>query len=225
MRPKRALPAFLAVGLIAAGQLVTAQTAAAAVSCTVDYSVTSQWDTGFGASVTIKNPGTDVINGWNLTWTFPDGQKITQLWNGTYTQTNAAVSVRNMSYNGTIPAAGSVNFGFNGSKGSANRAPADFAVNGTSCVGPNTAPTVSLTSPANNSNYTVGQAIPFAATASDADGTISKVEFYSGTTLLGTDTTAPYTFSWTGAAAGQYSVAAKAYDDKGASTISSPAAV
>ncbi|MEV4313687.1 glycoside hydrolase family 48 protein [Actinocrispum sp. NPDC049592] len=225
MRPKRALPAFVAVGLIAASQPAVAQPAVLAVSCTVDYSVTSQWDTGFGASVTIKNVGTDAINGWTLTWTFQDGQRITQLWNGVPSQNGASVSVRNVDWNANIPANGSAAFGFNGSKGSANRAPTDFAVNGTACVGPNKAPTVALTSPANNSSYTVGQAIPFAATASDSDGTISKVEFYNGTTLLGTDTSAPYQFSWTGAAAGQYSVSAKAYDDKGASSISSPAAV
>jgi len=225
MRPKRALTAFAAAGLMVAAQVAAAQPAAAAVSCTVDYSVTSQWDTGFGASVTIKNAGSDPINGWNLGWAYVDGQKITQLWNGTYTQTGATVSVRNLNWNANIPAAGSVNFGFNGSKGSANRAPTDFSVNGTACVGPNVAPTVSLTSPANNASYTIGQAIPFAANAADPDGTISKVEFYQGTTLLGTDTSAPYQYSWTGAAAGQYSLAAKAYDNKGASTISSPVAV
>jgi hypothetical protein len=225
MRPKRALPAFVSAGLIVASQLVAAQPAAAAVACTVDYSVTSQWDTGFGANVTIKNAGTEAINGWNLTWTFADGQRITQLWNGTYSQNTAAVSVRNVDWNANIPVNGSAAFGFNGSKGSANRAPTDFAVNGAACLGPNKAPTVALTSPANNSSYSLGQAIPFAATASDSDGTISKVEFYAGTTLVGTDTSAPYQASWTGAAAGQYSVSAKAYDDKGASTVSSPVAV
>jgi glycosyl hydrolase family 48/cellulose binding protein with CBM2 domain/Big-like domain-containing protein len=225
MRPRRALPAFVAAGLIAASQLVAAQPAVQAVSCSVDYSITNQWDTGFGASVTVKNVGTDPINGWNLTWTFPDGQGISQLWNGVPSQNGASVSVRNVDWNANIPAAGSANFGFNGTHGSANRPPTGFAVNGMACVGPNVAPTVSLTSPANNSSYTVGQAIALAATAADSDGTISKVEFYAGTTLLGTDTSAPYQFSWTGAAAGQFSLSAKAYDDKGASTISTPVAV
>jgi hypothetical protein len=225
MRLRRALPALVAAALMTASNLAAAQPAIAAVSCTVDYSVTNEWDVGFGANVTIRNVGTDSIDGWNLTWTFPDGQRVTQLWNGTFTQTNAAVSVRNLDYNRLIPAAGNVQFGFNGSKGATNRPPTDFAVNGVACVGPNKAPTVQLTSPADNSSYTVPATIPLAATASDTDGTIAKVEFYADTTLLGTDTTAPYQFSWTGAAAGQYSVTAKAYDDKGASTVSTPIAV
>ncbi|KAA2252241.1 cellulose 1,4-beta-cellobiosidase [Solihabitans fulvus] len=226
MRFRRVLPAFVAAGLIAVGQLAAAQPAApAALSCSVDYALTNQWDTGFGANVTIKNVGSAAINGWTLAWTFPDGQRITQLWNGVPTQNGAAVSVRNADWNANIPAAGSVQFGFNGSKGSANRAPTDFAVNGTTCVGPNVPPTVSLTSPANNSSYTLGSAIPLAANASDSDGTVSKVEFYAGTTLVGTAASAPYQYSWTGAGAGQYSLSAKAYDDKGASTISAPVAV
>ncbi|RSM73051.1 cellulose 1,4-beta-cellobiosidase [Kibdelosporangium aridum] len=225
MRRRRALPALVAVGLIAGTMTVAAQPAAAAVSCTVEYSVTNEWNTGFGAAVTIKNVGTDPIDGWDLTWTFPDNQRITQLWQATPNLNGPAVSVRNAPYNRAVPAAGQVQFGFNGSKSGANRKPTDFAVNGTACVGPNTAPAVQLTSPADNSSHPAQTAIPLAATATDADGTISKVEFYAGTTLLGTDTSSPYQHSWTGAAPGQYSVTARAYDDKGASTISNPVAV
>jgi hypothetical protein len=225
MRPRRALPALVAAALVATTPAAVAQPAVLAVSCTVEYSLTNEWSTGFGANVTLKNVGTDPIDGWNLTWTFLDGQRVTQLWNGVPTQTNAAVSVRNADYNRVVPAAGSVQFGFNGSKTGANRAPTDFAVNGVACVGPNTAPTVALTSPANNANYAAGAAIPLAASASDTDGTIAKVDFYAGTALVGTDTSAPYQASWTGATAGQYSVTARAYDDKGASSISSPVAV
>ena len=60
------------------------------------------------------------------------------------------------------------------------------------------------------------------ASASDTDGTVSKVEFYSGTTLLGTDTTAPYSYTWSSVAAGTYSLSAVAYDSAGAKA-SSPA--
>ncbi|ANN18052.1 cellulose 1,4-beta-cellobiosidase [Amycolatopsis orientalis] len=225
MRSRRALPALLLTVLLPVALMTAAQPAAAAVSCTAEYGVTNEWDTGFGATVTIRNPGTEPINGWDLTWTFADGQRISQLWNGVLTQTGAAVSVRNVDWNRTIPVGGSAQFGFNGSKGAANRAPVDFAVNGTACTGANRAPSVALTSPANNSSHPLSTVIPLAAEANDPDGTVGKVEFYAGTELLGTDTSAPFQLGWTPAAAGQYSVAARAYDDKGASTVSSPIAV
>lgn len=225
MRSRRALPVLTSVALLSAALITAAQPAAAAVSCAAEYTVTNEWNTGFGAAVTIRNPGTETITGWELTWTFADGQRITQLWNGVPSQTGAAVSVRNVDWNRTIPVGGSVQFGFNGSKAAANRAPVDFAVNGTACTGANRAPTVALTSPANNSSHPLSTVIPLAADGSDADGTIGKVEFYAGTELLGTDSSAPYQLGWTPVAAGQYSVAARAYDDKGASTVSSPIAV
>ncbi len=84
----------------------------------------------------------------------------------------------------------------------------------------NQPPTVTLTSPTNNTIYTAPATVALAATASDPDGTIAKVEFYQGTTLLGTSTTAPYFFSWTNVAAGTYSISAKAYDNIGATTTS-----
>ena len=89
----------------------------------------------------------------------------------------------------------------------------------------NTPPTVSLTSPANGASFTAPATIDLAATASDADGTISKVEFYSGTTLLGTDTSAPYTFTWSGVPAGTYTLRAAATDNAGASTQSGTVSV
>ncbi len=225
MRPRRTLLVLAVTASISGAMLTAVPAASAAVACTAEYSVTNEWSTGFGAAVTIRNPGTEPINGWNLTWTFPDGQRITQLWNGVPSQTGAAVSVRNVDWNRVVSVGGSVQFGFNGSRGTANRAPVDFAVNGTACTGPNRAPTVAMTSPANNSSHPVSSVIPLAAEAGDSDGTIGKVEFYAGTQLLGSDTTAPFQFGWSATAAGQYSVAAKAYDDKGASTVSSPIAV
>ena len=52
------------------------------------------------------------------------------------------------------------------------------------------APAVSITSPANNASFIAPANITINATASDSDGTISKVEFFQGTTLLNTDTVA-----------------------------------
>jgi len=63
------------------------------------------------------------------------------------------------------------------------------------------------------------------ASASDPDGSISRVEFYEGATLLGTDTGSPYSFTWSSVPAGSYSLTAKAHDDAGASTASSAVSV
>jgi len=86
----------------------------------------------------------------------------------------------------------------------------------------NTPPMVSLTSPANNASYTAPATIPLAATASDSDGTISKVEFYNGATLVGTATSSPYSYTWTNVAAGNYTLTALAYDNLGFTTVSTP---
>jgi regulation of enolase protein 1 (concanavalin A-like superfamily) len=89
----------------------------------------------------------------------------------------------------------------------------------------NRPPTVSLTSPANGATFTAPATIALAATASDPDSNLARVEFMSGTTRLATDTTAPYSFSWTGVAAGTYTITAVAYDSAGASATSAAATV
>ena len=89
----------------------------------------------------------------------------------------------------------------------------------------NTAPTVSLTAPVAGASFTAPAAVAIAANAADADGTVTQVQFFNGTTLLGTDTTAPYSYNWTNVAAGNYSVTARATDNRGAVTTSSPVSV
>jgi len=88
----------------------------------------------------------------------------------------------------------------------------------------NIAPSVSITSPADGAVVN-GNSVNITANASDTDGTISKVEFYSGTTLLGTDTTSPYGLTWNNVSPGTYTLSAKAYDNNGASTTSSPVSI
>lgn len=88
-------------------------------------------------------------------------------------------------------------------------------------TGGNQAPAVSITSPANNATFTtVPATVSIQASASDADGTISKVEFFNGTTSLGSVTAAPYTYTWSNVAAGTYYLTAKATDNGGAVTTS-----
>ena len=84
----------------------------------------------------------------------------------------------------------------------------------------NEPPVVELTRPANGSNFTAPANILLEATASDADGSVASVDFYQGSTLLGSDTTSPYSFTWTGAGAGSYQLTVIARDDAGAMTTS-----
>jgi GH35 family endo-1,4-beta-xylanase len=96
-------------------------------------------------------------------------------------------------------------------------APAPFA----NCTNASKPPVVSLTAPAGNSSYTTLQTITLTASASDPDGTVANVEFYDGNTLLFTDNSAPYSYTWSGASPGTHSITAKATDNAGVSTVSS----
>ncbi len=87
----------------------------------------------------------------------------------------------------------------------------------------NQAPTVTLATSA--AAVSTVQPIRLTATAADAEGTVVRVEFYDGATKLGEDTTAPFEFNWTGAAAGTHTVTARAFDAAGASTTSAEQSV
>jgi endoglucanase len=102
--------------------------------CHVVYSIVNQWNTGFQAAITIENTGSQDITSWTLSWSFPSGQQINGLWNGSEVQSGGAVTVSNLNYNGTIPAHGSYNgIGFIASYNGSNPPPASFSVNGSVC--------------------------------------------------------------------------------------------
>ena len=85
---------------------------------------------------------------------------------------------------------------------------------------PNPPPEVTLTGPPNGAVHTAPALIPITADASDTNGTVTVVEFYNGTTMIGQDTTAPYGMSWTNVPAGTYALTALARDNAGAMTVS-----
>lgn len=85
------------------------------------------------------------------------------------------------------------------------------------------APECTLITPTSDSTYAAPANVTISATASSAVASITKVELYSGTTLLETITEFPYEFVWTDVPAGNYSITAKATDSNGLSTTSSPA--
>ncbi|MEV5443740.1 glycoside hydrolase family 6 protein [Streptomyces sp. NPDC052644] len=142
--PRRRRTAVLAAcTLIAtAGATATALSSpagAAAPGCKVDYAVTSQWSNGFGANVTVTNTG-DPVSNWTLEWSFAGDQKVTQHWNAGITQSGAAVTAKNVSWNGALATGASTSFGFNGSYSGTNAVPATFKLNGVVCNG-STGPT------------------------------------------------------------------------------------
>jgi hypothetical protein len=98
--------------------------------CRVAYTANS-WNNGLTGGITITNVDIPSINGWTLTWTFPSGQRITQMWNANYTQSSSTVTA---SGSAAIPPGGSVNFGFNGTHSGTDTRPSSFALNGTTCA-------------------------------------------------------------------------------------------
>ena len=127
-------------GTSAASSQASATTSASGGSstCEVDYVISPQNSSAFGAAITIKNKGTTTLSNWSLTWTFANGQTISSSWNGAVSQSGANVKVSEQSGQTweNIPAGGSYNgFGFNGTwNGVTNAIPTNFALNGTACT-------------------------------------------------------------------------------------------
>lgn len=82
--------------------------------CSATYRTVRSWPGAFQGEVTVT-AGDSAINGWTVRWTLGSDQAVTQLWNGTPSVSGSVVTVRNASYNGSIPASGTTTFGFLGS--------------------------------------------------------------------------------------------------------------
>jgi hypothetical protein len=168
---------------------VVASSAFASAACNVTYTISSQWAGGFGAAVAIKNTGTTAWSSWTLTWVFANGQTISQLWDGTETQSGANVTVTNMSYNGSVAAGATVSgMGFNGTWNSVtNAVPTSFAVNGITCGGASSLTSTATALTSTSSSTTTGTSVSLMAAVSPA-AAAGTVTFYDGTTLLGSGT-------------------------------------
>jgi len=232
------VPVVVGVLAMAALVAVARPAAAATTGCTVAYQNPSAWlstptSGGFNATLAITNLG-DPISHWTVTFTPPTGQTVTGGWNATYTITST-VSATDAGWNGAI-ATGATNnsVGVQGtwSRSSPGSAPpnpfpqpTDFALNGVRCTGStstmNLPPTISLVNPSAGQAFAAPATITFGATASDPDGRVARVDFLNGSTVIGSATTAPYTFSWPNIAAGNYTVSARATDNSGATTATS----
>lgn len=83
--------------------------------------------------------------------------------------------------------------------------------------GSNALPQASIATPAPGATFPTGTPITVSVNATDADGTIARVEFYDGDDKLGEDTTAPFAFTWTPTRQGGHRLLARASDNLGAS--------
>ncbi|MFI2711281.1 cellulose-binding domain-containing protein [Micromonospora sp. NPDC018662] len=142
--PTLAAVAALAAAVAATGTAVLAGPAAAAQGCRVDYTP-NQWSGGFTAAVKVS-PGDTAVSGWTVTWTYAGDQRVTNGWNATVTQSGSTVTARNVSYNGSIPAGGSTEFGVQGTFATGGGAPTGFSLNGLPCngAGPTGVPTTTV---------------------------------------------------------------------------------
>jgi len=111
----------------------TVSTTGGGGSCHVTYTTSSQWAGGFTAQVVIGNTSSTAISSWSLSFTFPGDQKITSNFNGGFSQSGENATLTNASYNGSIPAGGSVTVGFQGTWTNSDAVPASFTLNGASC--------------------------------------------------------------------------------------------
>jgi hypothetical protein len=228
MKPIRLPAAVSGVVVLALGALLTAPAAAVAATpaCQVAYTVTNDWSTGFQGSIDITNDGA-AVSSWTLGFTFPGNQRVSSGWNGTWAQSGANATVTNASWNGALGTGNSVTLGFTATYSGSNAVPAAFTLNGVACNGSPTptGPVVSITSPSAGQAFTAPASIPIVATATESGGSISKVEFFSGTTLLGTATTSPYSYTWSNVPSGSYSLTAEAFDAAGNTATSAPVSV
>jgi chitinase len=87
--------------------------------------------------------------------------------------------------------------------------------------GTNVPPTTGILSPADGASFAWKPTITIAATASDSDGLITRVEFLDGINVIGSDTSAPYSYTWRNVPQGSHALQVRATDNAGAVTTSS----
>ncbi|MEU0337283.1 cellulose binding domain-containing protein [Streptomyces sp. NPDC006193] len=141
--PRSVLLATAGAAALVASVIVPVVAARGATpACTVEYTVTGQWDGGFQGSVKVTNHQA-ALSGWRLTFDFAGGQEVTQGWNAKWSQSGATVTAAGEAWNGALGTDASVSAGFLASWSGSNPAPAVFKLNGTTCnteSGPTTPP-------------------------------------------------------------------------------------
>jgi hypothetical protein len=99
--------------------------------CAASYRIVTEWKDGFKAEVRVTSR--ESLNGWTIGWTYPDGQRVNQMWDGTYTQHDGQVTATALSYNESVPSGKPFGVCFLSSWNGQNSAPRSFTLNGHPC--------------------------------------------------------------------------------------------
>lgn len=159
----------IAFGLIAPG------TALAQGACSVNFQTENNWGAGAQYKVTLTNTGTAKTS-WELCWTYAGSDTVSQLWEGTYTQTGKNVCVKNVGYNGNLATNGSVAFGLIATN--PGTSPTEFTLNGAACGGTTTSASSSSTSSVTTTaSSKSSSSAPAVAARWLLDGTASTLHF------------------------------------------------
>ncbi|GAB1643648.1 cellulose binding domain-containing protein [Krasilnikovia sp. MM14-A1259] len=137
-RNRLRLTIYVGAALLAVGGGVGAAVAATnpatptAGKLTATFKTDSDWGTGYQARYTIKNAGSAAVTGWQLNFALPSSAKLGTFWDTAITTSGASSTATNKAYNATIPAGGTVEFGF---VVAGSGAPTGCTINGSACSG------------------------------------------------------------------------------------------
>lgn len=101
-------------------------------ACRVDYDLVDEWSDGFQATVTVTTR--DPLDSWRVGFGFPDGQRVTRMWDASPDQNGSRVTATATDYNESVAAGGKLAFGFLASRNGANHPPSGFTLNGRACA-------------------------------------------------------------------------------------------
>jgi GH18 family chitinase len=166
---------------------ITVAVAPATATLTVVQTIQNDWGTGFTAQVVISNPTSAAVSNWSLGFTF-DG-KIPEIWSAAVaSQVGTKWAVSPVAWTSTIPAGGSVTFGYNGTPGTINKIPAAFLINGTAAGGTTGGGTAvaPVISSAATASATVGTAFSYQIAASGSPTSYSATGLPAGLTVNAT---------------------------------------
>jgi hypothetical protein len=103
-------------------------------SCAVQFADVNDWVSGYVGSINITNTGTAAINGWTLTFTWPESwQSLSSGWSGNWAQSGSTVTVTSTTDNATLAVGATTNTGFVASYSGPDVPPLAFTLNGTVC--------------------------------------------------------------------------------------------